>query len=57
MAEYLPKSLKEKVSTRPEDVMILDYEKGKMFCIDHVFAKNGLPYYNSEGELIENIFA
>ena len=53
MSKYLPESLKQKVPTRPEDIMVLDYERGKMFCIDHVFARNNLPYYNSDGELVE----
>ncbi len=53
MEKYLPQSLKDKVPTRPEDILILDYNKGEMFCIDHVFSANGLPHFNSEGELIE----
>lgn len=57
MAKYLPASLKEKILTRPEDILILDYKKGEMYNIDHVFAENGLPYYNSEGELVQKIIA
>jgi hypothetical protein len=54
MEKYLPKKLKETVPTRPEDILVLDYNIGSMYCIDHVFEKNGLPYINSDGELIEN---
>jgi KamA family protein len=53
MPRYLPKSLKAQVPTRPEDILILDYEPGTMYCIDHVFAANHLPYYDSSGGLIE----
>lgn len=55
MVRYLPEGLKRMFPTRPEDIMILDYKKGEMFCIDHVFEKNGLPYYNSDGELVEGL--
>ena len=54
MSKYLPQSLRERIPTRPEDVMILDYEKGKMYCVDHVFKGNGLPHFNSEGKFVEN---
>ncbi|MBI2449626.1 4Fe-4S cluster-binding domain-containing protein [Candidatus Pacearchaeota archaeon] len=53
MSKYLPDSLKERVSTRPEDVLILNYKRGIMYCIDHVFRENGLPHFNTEGELVE----
>jgi lysine 2,3-aminomutase len=52
-AEYLPDSLKQKVPTQPEDILILDYDKGSMYCIDHVFARNGLPHVNSDGILVD----
>lgn len=52
MSKYLPDSLMKRVPTRPEDIMILDY-KPDMFCIDHVFEGNDLPFTNSEGELVE----
>ena len=51
-AKYLPERLKELIPTMPEDLLILDYEKGKMYCIDHVFMKNNLPYFNSDGVLM-----
>ena len=54
MSEYLPASLKDAVPTRPEDIMVLDYRKGQMFCVDHVFRENGLPYFGSDGELKES---
>lgn len=53
MSKYLPHSLKKSVPTRPEDILVLNYKKGSMYCIDHVFEANGLPYYNSDGYLIE----
>ncbi|VVB58645.1 L-lysine 2,3-aminomutase [Candidatus Anstonella stagnisolia] len=53
MEPYLPKSLKDRVPTRPEDLMILDYRKGEMYCIDHVFKANKLPYFDSAGNLVE----
>ena len=53
MSKYLPDSLKKRVPTRPEDVLILNYKKGVMYCIDHVFRENGLPHFNTEGELVE----
>lgn len=54
MSKHLPERLKELVQTRPDDVLVLDYVKGQMYCIDHVFERNGLPFYNSKGELDEN---
>ncbi len=57
MSKYLPESLKERVPTRPEDVLILNYKKGLMYCIDHVFRENGLPHFNTNGELVEEVGA
>ncbi len=57
MSKYLPESLKEKVSTRPEDVLILNYKKGAMYCVDHIFRENGLPHFNMNGELVEEVGA
>src|SRR3989344_4713938 len=54
MPKYLPRELKERIPIRPEDILILDYEKD-MYCVDHVFRANGLPYFNSDGELVKNI--
>ncbi|MCI0397263.1 MAG: lysine 2,3-aminomutase [Chloroflexi bacterium] len=51
--EYLPAALRRHVPTRPEDILLLDYEPGCMYAIDHVFAFNGLPHFNSDGQLIE----
>lgn len=53
MERYLPGSLKQAVPSRPEDLLILDYAKGEIFSIDHLFRFNGLPHYNPEGELVE----
>lgn len=53
MPKYLPEELKLRVPTRPEDLMILDY-KEDMYCVDHVFRENGLPYFNSDNELVLN---
>ncbi len=55
MPQHLPASLKTAVSTRPEDILMLDYVPGKMYGIDHVFAENNLPHYNADGELIEPV--
>jgi KamA family protein len=52
MAKYLPEALKRAVPTRPEDLLVLDYRRGSMYNIDHVFQGNGLPYINSENELV-----
>ncbi len=51
MPQFLPARLKALVPTRPEDVLILGFVPGRMYCIDHVFAHNGLPYYDTEGQL------
>lgn len=53
ISRYLPKSLRNSVGTEPEDVMILDYDVN-MYCIDHVFKANGLPYFNEFGVLQED---
>jgi lysine 2,3-aminomutase len=52
-SKYLPQRLKDKVPTQPEDILILDYQKDKMYCIDHVFEFNDLPFCNSDGDLKE----
>lgn len=52
MAEYLPLTLKEKINTQPEDVLILDYNLDS-YCIDDVFRNNGLPYFNENNQLID----
>lgn len=51
--EYLPDRLKQMVPTRPEDVLLLDYDKGETYCIDQVFARNGLPHINADGDVVE----
>ena len=53
MSKHLPESLKTRVPTRPEDILILDYDKDELYCIDHVFERNNLPFFNSNGELVE----
>ncbi len=53
MSKNLPESLKTRIPTRPEDILILDYDEGEMYCIDHVFERNNLPFFNSNGELVE----
>jgi lysine 2,3-aminomutase len=52
MSQYLPESLKAAVPTRPEDLLVLNYQRGSMYNIDQVFQGNGLPYINSENELV-----
>lgn len=54
MPQYLPKELKEKILTRPEDLLILNYDPIKMYCIDHVFKTNGLPYFDDQNKLVIN---
>lgn len=51
--EYLPDRLKQMVPTRPEDVLLLDYDKGETYSIDQVFARNGLPHFSADGVLVE----
>lgn len=51
MPQYLPARLKALVPTRPEDVMLLGFVPGRMYCIDHVFEHNGLPYFDADGTL------
>lgn len=51
MPQYLPDALRDRVRTRPEDVMLLDYEPARIYCVDHVFALNGLPYFDADGIL------
>lgn len=53
--DYLPERLKELIPTRSEDLMILDYKQGEMYCLDHVFKHNGLPYVDTDGEIVENL--
>lgn len=50
MPQYLPDSLKAKVPTQVEDILVLQY-RSNLYCIDHVFQENGLPFYDSEGRL------
>ena len=52
MPQHLPIQLKENIPTQPEDVLVLEYAQNSMYCIDHVFQYNKLPYVNSEGEII-----
>lgn len=54
MEQYLPKKLKDMISTRSEDLLVLNYNPEFMYCIDHVFEQNGLPYINSDGKLVVN---
>ena len=51
MPQYLPDALCARVMTRPEDVMILDYEPSGIYCVDHLFALNALPYFDADGHL------
>lgn len=51
--ELLPAGLRARVSCRPEDVLILDYEPESTFCVDDVFRFNGLPYHDSDNGLVE----
>ncbi|MEK6858937.1 MAG: radical SAM protein [Nanoarchaeota archaeon] len=51
MERHLPQDLKDRVNTKPGEIMILDY-RPDMCCIDHVFEHNGLSHFNSEGKLI-----
>ncbi|MCA9940404.1 MAG: hypothetical protein KC418_17320 [Anaerolineales bacterium] len=53
MPQYLPDSLKAQIPHRPEDVLVLDYARGSLYAIDHVFAFNGLPHYDADGRLVE----
>lgn len=53
MPQYLPESLKQRVPTQAGDVLVLKYNTKNMYCLDHVFAANGLPYFNSDGLLVE----
>lgn len=52
MDKYIPKELKEKIPTRPEDLLVLDYNTESMYCIDHVFKGNDIPYFDSDSKLI-----
>jgi lysine 2,3-aminomutase len=52
MEKYFPEELKNSIPIRPEDILILDYVESSMYCVDHVFQHNGLPYINSNGELV-----
>lgn len=51
MSHHLPARLKALIPTRPEEVLILGFVPGRMYCIDHVFEHNGLPYYDADGVL------
>jgi len=42
----------QKKGYKSEDIVILGYEPN-MYCVDHVFERNGLPYFNPQGELVE----
>lgn len=52
MPDHLPTALKQRIPTRPEDILVLEYEPDGMYAIDHVFAYNGLPYYDSDGQFV-----
>jgi KamA family protein len=51
--ELLPASLLARVSCRPEDVLVLDYEPEATFSVDDVFRFNGLPYHDADNGLVE----
>ncbi|OGY36913.1 MAG: lysine 2,3-aminomutase [Candidatus Andersenbacteria bacterium RIFCSPHIGHO2_12_FULL_45_11b] len=53
MPQYLPEALKRKVPINPEDIMCLRYDPESMYCIDHVFAANDLPHFNSKSEFVD----
>jgi|GEM_PF-2203802 len=53
--QYLPDRLKELVPTLPEDILLLDYKPGEMYCLDHVFKHNGLPYIDERGEAADPV--
>jgi L-lysine 2,3-aminomutase len=54
MPSYLPKELKDKIPIRPQDILILNYDSNNMYCIDHIFKYNGLPYFDKNNILILN---
>lgn len=54
MEEYLPEALKEMIACQPEDIIDLAYGKG-IYTIDQLFAYNGLPYYDANGNLNEPV--
>lgn len=49
MKPHLPEELVARFPCQAEDILLLKYDRG-MYCIDHVFAMNGLPYFNGERE-------
>ncbi|OKP79518.1 lysine 2,3-aminomutase [Paenibacillus helianthi] len=52
--QYLPERLKQLVPTLPEEILLLDYKQGEMYCLDHVLKYNGLPYVNESGEAVDD---
>ena len=40
MQQYLPENLR---GTRPEDVLLLNFKSGVIYCVDDLFKYNGLP--------------
>jgi KamA family protein len=53
MPQYLPAELRKRIMTRPEDVLVLRYEPLHTYCVDHLFAYNNLPYFDSDGRLLD----
>jgi len=53
MPSLLPNCIRGRIPSSPEDVLVLKYLSGKVYCIDQLFAINGLPYFTSDGTLQE----
>lgn len=51
MPKYLPEAVRSRIPTLPEEVLYLKYQPGEIFCVDHLFAFNGLPYVDHQNLL------
>lgn len=52
MQQYLPDELVNKVPTKVGDLLVLNYNKEDIYCIDHLFKFNNLPYFNELNNII-----
>lgn len=51
-AKYIPKEFLPIIKDNGSSLLILNYSKDKLFCIDDVFRYNGLPYFNCHNKLV-----
>ncbi|MBE7499008.1 MAG: lysine 2,3-aminomutase [Verrucomicrobiales bacterium] len=48
---FLPRPLVERYPRDHQALLLLKYDLERTYCIDHLFEQNGLPFFDSEGNL------